>query len=242
MATIKKRKEEPVDTVRRKTGVAQMQLKSESIYLYMRGQSGDTLNNAMYRLGELFKMTSRSTNKSTHTKIKEWFENEIIAPAKTEAESLMCSLETLQEQIVAGISFSDIKTPDMTIPVSIIHKSHLEVINIITQIDFIMDEIETISLSCSWDDDEIENISRTQALLILNNISSKIFKVTKPGKRNGGQFSPIFFIEGLNKGVFTLYPDLIENSNNIVSIKSNDNNIEPVIDKDEANSGLTEAV
>lgn len=105
-----------------------------------------------------------------------------------------------------------------------------------------MDEIETISLSCSWDDDEIENISRTQALLILNNISSKIFKVTKPGKRNGGQFSPIFFIEGLNKGVFTLYPDLIENSNNIVSIKSNDNHIEPVIDKDEANSGLTEAV
>lgn len=242
MATIKKRKDETVDAVRRKTGVAQMQLKSESIFLYMRGQSGDSLNNAMYRLGELFKMASRSTNKSTHSKIKEWFENEIISPAKKEAERLMFSLETLQEQIVAGISFSDIKSPDMTIPVSIIHKSHLEVINLITQIDFIMDEIETISLSCPWGDDEIEHASRTQSLIILNTISSKIFKITKPGKRNGGQFSPVFFIEGLNKGVFTLYPDLIENTDNITNIKSTDGNIEPINDEDNVNSGLVEAV
>jgi len=218
MPNIQKRKEDVVESVRRKTGVAEMQLKSESIYLYMRGQSAGTLNNAMYRLGELFKMTSRSANKTTHNMIKEWFENDIISAAKLETESLMASLEALQEQIVPGISFIDIKTPDMTIPVNIIHKSHLEILNLVSQIDFIMDEIETISLSCPWEE-EIDHASRTQALLILNTIASKIFKVTKPGKRDGGQFSPIFFIEGLNKGVFTLYPDLIEKNNNVVHIK-----------------------
>ncbi|MCU8005874.1 hypothetical protein [Shewanella sp. SM96] len=241
MANIKKSKEDVVESVRRKTGVAEMQLKSESIYLYMRGQSGGTLNNAMYRLGELFKMTSRSANKTTHNMIKEWFENDIISAAKLETEKLMASLEALQEQIVAGINFVDIKSPDMTIPVNIIHKSHLEVINLVSQIDFIMDEIETISLSCPWDE-EIEQTSRTQALLILNNIASKIFKVTKPGKRDGGQFSPIFFIEGLNKGVFTLYPDLIENSNNVVNIKKSENDNETTTTESSVEIGLTEVV
>lgn len=241
MATTPKSKEDVVDTVSRKTGIAQINLKSEAAFLYMRGQSGKTLNNAMYRLGELFKMTGRSANKSTHTMIKEWYENDIILPAKSEVENLMSALETLQEQIVPGITFVDVKNPDMSISVNIIHKSHLDVINLISQIDFMMDEIETISLSCSWDD-EIEQTSRTQALLILNNIASRIFKVTKPGKRNGGQFSPIFFIEGLNKGVFTLYPDLVENDNKVVNIKPSEKvNIkdsEEVID----NTDLTEAV
>ncbi|GGP59128.1 hypothetical protein GCM10009347_26940 [Shewanella algicola] len=235
MANQPNRKGSNESPVRRKTGVAQIELKSEAVYLHMRGQSGEALNNSLYRLGELFKMTNRSTNKTTYNMLKEWFQNEIISIADNEIDKLSSHFDSLQSELIPGYSFVDIKNPDMNLEINIIHKSHIEVINIISKIDLIMDDIEAIALSGTFDDD-IEQSSRNQALLILNNISSKIFKVTKPGKRNGGPFSPVFFLEGLQKGVFSLYPDA-EKESNVVNIEStNDKNTA------EESVELTEAV
>ncbi|MBB1438452.1 hypothetical protein [Shewanella sp. SG41-4] len=217
MANQTNRKTDVDSQVRRKTGVAQIELKSESVFLHMRGQAGDALNNSLYRLGELFKMTNRSANKTTYNMLKEWFQNEIINVAEIEIEKLATHFESLQSDVIPGYSFVDIKNPQMNLDINIIHKSHIEVINIISKIDFIMDDIEAIALSGTFDD-EVEQSSRNQALLILNNISTKIFKVTKPGKRNGGAFSPVYFLEGLQKGVFSLYPDDNQPNND----KSND--------------------
>ncbi|MEH6454693.1 MAG: hypothetical protein V7749_00095 [Cocleimonas sp.] len=215
-----KRNDDSDQQVRRKTGVAKIDLKSEAVYLHMRGQAGDALNNSLYRLGELFKMTNRSANQTTYIKLKEWYENEIISVADNDIDKLVNYFQSLQNELAPGYSFIDIKNPVMNLDISIIHKSHLEVINIISKIDFVMDDIEAFALSGSFDDD-IEKSSRHQALIILNNISSKIFKVTKPGKRNGGPFSPVFFLEGLQKGVFSLYPDAIMNEEiNVVNMES----------------------
>jgi hypothetical protein len=214
------RKTETEEPVRRKTGVAKIDLKSESVYLHMRGQAGDALNNSLYRLGELFKMTNRSANQTTYNMLKEWFQKDIISVADNDIDKLVNYFQSLQNELAPGYSFIDIKNPVMSLDISIIHKSHLEIINIISKIDFVMDDIEAFSLSGSFDDD-IEKSSRQQALIILNNISSKIFKVTKPGKRNGGPFSPVFFLEGLQKGVFSLYPDApLNEKDNVVNMKS----------------------
>jgi hypothetical protein len=193
-------------TVRRKTAIAKMELKSEAVFLHMRGQAGEAIHKSLYRMGELFKMTHRSSDKKAYNTIKEWFQTEIIDFTNKDIDKLVNYFETLQSQLVPGYIFLDIKNPNMDLEFSIIHKSHLEIINLISKIDIVMDDIEAIALSGSFDDD-IENSARNQALSILNNISSKIFKVTKPGKRNGGPFSPGFFLENLQKGVFTLYPD-----------------------------------
>lgn len=228
-------KKDTKNLVKRKTGVAKLKLKSESVFLYMRGQSGENLNKSLYRIGELFKMTSRSTNKDSFNKIRTWFVSEILDYGQKEIDKLMNHFETLQDNTIPGISFVDIKSPDMELDISIIHKSHAEIINLITKIDYIMDEIETMSLSGSWDDDGLEQTARTQALLILNTIALKIFKVTKPGKRNGGAFSAVYFLEGLQSGVFTLYPDESDVKNEKV-----DNSTEIV--KETKTEELSEAV
>lgn len=246
MATQKNHAQDITSPVRRKTGVANVELKSESVFLHMRGQSGEALNNALYRLGELFKMTSRSSNKNTYNKLKEWFNDEILSVADKEIDNLCTHFESLQNELVPSYSFVDIKNPVMNLDINIIHKSHIEVINVISKIDIVMDDIEALSLSGAFDD-EIEQSSRNQALLILNNISSKIFKVTKPGKRNGGSFSPVFFLEGLQKGVFTLYPDAKPDAeDNVVKMenKNESNETSEIEDeaKDQTNVELTEAV
>jgi hypothetical protein len=243
-----KRKVEAETQVRRKTGVARVELKSESIYLHMRGQSGDALNNSLYRLGELFKMTNRSSNKTTYNTLMQWFEKEIISTSNKDIEKLVSYFDSLQENILPGFEFIDIKNPDMALEINIIHKSHLEIINIISRVDLIMDDIEALSLSGSWEDD-IEQSARNQALLILNNISSRIFKATKPGKRNGGPFSPVVFLEGLQNGVFTLYQESDVTDDNVVNIDdksqtTKDENIQ-VEDNNKtstSNAELTEAV
>ena len=229
-------------TVRRKTAVTKIELKSEAVYLHMRGQSGEAIHKSLYRMGELFKMTHRSSDKKVYNTIKDWFQTEIIDVAEQDIDKLVNYFEALQSELVPGYSFLDIKNPKMDLEFSIIHKSHLDIINLISKIDIVMDDIEAIALSGSFDDD-IENNARNQALSILNNIASKIFKITKPGKRNGGPFSPGFFLEGLQKGVFTLYPDPdTKVESNVVNMDSK-NESELIAKKtDTENVELTEAV
>ncbi|MFV7762341.1 hypothetical protein ACNPKZ_17505 [Shewanella algae] len=195
------------DTIRRKTGVAELEFKSEAVFLFMRSRSGRTLNNAMYRIAELFKMTNNANNLEVFNQLKEWFSNEIIGKAQKEIEKLIAHYEKLQEESISSINFVDIKNPSMKVKFDVIHKSHMAVIDLISKIDFIMDDIEAMELSSSWNEDSVEKDSRTQALYILTQISMKVFSTTKPGKREGGAFSAEFFIEGLKSGVFTLYPD-----------------------------------
>ncbi len=192
--------------LRRKTGVVRLTFKSESVFLFMRKSAGDNLNNAMYRIGELFKMTSRSHDKKLYTELCNWFDNEVIASAKVDIENLKNQLKALQEETDSELTFLNVKNPDMTIDVEIIHKSHGAIFNILNQVDFLMDDIETLILSGIDDDEDIEDSSRAKMNLIINNISRKIFTVTKPGKRDGGPFNSLFFIQQLQKGVFSLYP------------------------------------
>ncbi|GIU41076.1 hypothetical protein TUM3794_20680 [Shewanella colwelliana] len=195
------------DTVRRKTGVAELELKSEAVFLFMRSRSGKTLNNAMYRIAELFKMANNANNIDVFNQLKDWYSNEVIGKAQEEINNLVEHYEKLQEGNISSINFIDIKNPSMKVKFDVIHKSHMAVIDLISKIDFIMDDIEAMELSSSWSDDSIEKSSRTQALYILTQISMKVFKTTKPGKRDGGAFNAAYFIDGLKSGVFTLYPD-----------------------------------
>ncbi|QIR16433.1 hypothetical protein [Shewanella aestuarii] len=193
--------------VRRKTGVVRLSFKSESTFLYMRSNQGSILNNAMYRMAELFKLTSTSYDKVVFNQIKEWFDTEIIEVATKEIESLRNQLTELQNEVDTGLEFINVKNPNMTLDFDVIHKSHGEIFNIVSKIDFLMDDIETLLLTGIDDDDDIEGASRNQMNLILNNISKKIFTVTKPGKRNGGPFNTMYFVQQLKLGVFSLYPE-----------------------------------
>lgn len=213
MTNINTTKSNETKTTRRKTGVARLTFKSESVYLFMRKTPGDNLNNAMYRMGELFKMTSRSHDKELFNSLIEWFNNQVIIPADTEIEGLKTQLEILREEADSGIEFLDIKNPDMFIDVDVIHKSHGQIFTLLSKIDFVMDDIEALVLSGIDDDDNIEESSRLKMNLIINTIARKIFTVTKPGKRNGGAFSPVFFIQQLQQGVFSLYPEKMTNEN-----------------------------
>lgn len=201
---VKINKEKPT---RRKTGVVRLTFKSESVFLFMRKGPGENLNNAMYRMGELFKMTSRSHDKKLFNNLVDWFSTEVIIPSKLEIDGLKKQLEVLREESDSGIEFLSIKNPEMNIDIDVIHKSHGEIISLLTEIDFLMDDIETLLLSGIDDDDEVEESSRVKMHLIINNIARKIFTVTKPGKRNGGAFSAVYFIQQLQQGVFSLYPE-----------------------------------
>jgi hypothetical protein len=222
------------NNVRRKTGVVRVSFKSEAAYLYMRGNQGTILNNAMYRLGELFKLTSTSYDKVVFNQIKDWFEQDIISPAIKELEDLNNQLKGLQDEVDSGLEFINVKNPNMTLEFDVIHKSHGEIFNIVRKIDFLMDDIETLLLTGVDDDDNIEDSSRNQMSLILNNISRKIFTVTKPGKRNGGPFNTLYFVQQLKLGVFSLYPEDKVTELSEVEVKQ-ENEPTKIILKDESN-------
>ncbi|MGI2115605.1 hypothetical protein ACRWQL_00080 (plasmid) [Shewanella sp. HL-SH4] len=233
--------------VRRKTGVVRITFKSEATYLYMRSNQGGILNNAMYRMAELFKLTSTSYNKVLLNQIKDWFEKEIILPATTELENLNNQLKHLQEEVDSGLEFINVKNPNMTLEFDVIHKSHGEIFNVIRKIDFLMDDIETLLLTGVDDDENIEDSSRSQMNLILNSISRKIFAVTKPGKRDGGPFNSLYFVQQLKLGVFSLYPDdketeEVPGSKPATEINSVNKSLNKKIDVEQTENELAEAV
>ncbi|WP_076415060.1 hypothetical protein [Shewanella sp. UCD-KL12] len=226
---------------RRKTGVVKQSFKSESVYLSMRKTPGTNLNNAMYRMGELFKMTSRSHDKQLHNQLVEWFNTEVLIPAELEIASLESQLAALRDDSDSGIEFISIKNPDMFLEIDIIHKSHIQILSLLTKVDFLMEDIELLLLSNIDDDDGIEESSRTNMNLIINNMSRKIFTVTKPGKRNGGAFSAVYFIQQLQQGVFSLFPEIgttlpSDSSENQPNIETE--NVSEILNSDSPNNEL----
>lgn len=194
-------------TIRRKTGVIKLPLKSETMFRYLSSPTGDIANNALLRIGELLLMAQRRRNMDIFEDIQTWYTQTVLEGAQKNIESLEAQAEVLSEETM--IEFDDFKSPEMIIEFNIIHPSHHAYIKLIQRLDTVVDEIESHILAGAGESSDT-NSMRNQVYQIIRSISDLIFKVTKPGKRDGGPFKTDYFIEQLKNGVFSLYPDIAD--------------------------------
>lgn len=86
--------------------MAELEFKSEAVFLFMRSRSGRTLNNAMYRIAELFKMTNNANNLEVFNQLKEWFSNEIIGKAQKKLRNSLHIMRNYKRRVSQALILS----------------------------------------------------------------------------------------------------------------------------------------
>jgi hypothetical protein len=187
--------------VRRRVGIKTLTLRSEIMFQNLRDQSSQKLNNAMYRLGELYKMAERYYTSDILKQIDDWFKSNIIAELSRYRDELSQFAEALSSE--ADTDIDECEIPQMDVRFEVIHKSFSEMLTEIKRIDITLEEIE-MSLLCGAGDFDTNKLVIRQVKHQIEIISAKIFRVTSPGKRNGAAFNTRYFLDQLRDGVFTM--------------------------------------
>lgn len=185
---------------RMKTIKRTINYKSDHIHAFL-SRNEQKLLNAFERLGAILRM-AKSSN-SAYLKINDWHTNINLAAAQLQ-------LDALQEQRLArekGLQLEgdfEISTPnDYKIEFEVSHPVGHTITQLLSGVDKELDEIERIFLFGALDDLEYEQACK-QASAILTGVTDRIMKVTSPGKRDGGQFNPRYYLEFLRDPYFSL--------------------------------------
>lgn len=163
---------------------------------------GAKLEDSFHRLGLIVMLTS--TDKKICSKVLEW-KNKLKNILDDEVSSL-----SKMKQIVLdkneSLKLPEVSTPDSySYTFSIQHPIAWGMIDTLKTIDLEVAEIENLWLAGVVSDEEKSSFS-SKARNILRVHSSKIFKATSPGKRNGGRFNVGQFLT-LLRGGLELYVD-----------------------------------
>lgn len=193
--------ETPEPRVRRRVLNLKMKVKSEAMFLALRDNALSTLNNSMYRIGELYKLAERHYSRDILNQVNDWYIKNIINDVSAYSEQLKELSENLSNEV--QFELGEMATPNMEITFEVIHNSLPELIK---QLQIIDRQLESIEVDVLCGAGELDTIQQVKKHLKhqLDLISSKIFRVTTPGKRNGGPFNARYYLDQIRDGVFSM--------------------------------------
>lgn len=201
-----KRKYAPEDARSRlagktKTIEATINYQSDFMHSYLTRHEMSTLN-IFERLGAIFRMAR--SDKEAYAKVRDWHYETNIAIAEMQIETL----QEQREQIAANAVLASENTINVPDSYKIVFELSHPVGNTITQLikslDSELAEIEKVFMNGLMDDLEYEQASR-QAIAVMSGVVDRIYKVTSPGKRDNGPFSPALYMKYLKDPTFDLH-------------------------------------
>ncbi|ATC88997.1 MULTISPECIES: hypothetical protein [Pseudoalteromonas] len=157
--------------------------------------------NAFERLAAILRMAK--TSNAAYTRISQWHSDVNLAVAQVQLDTLHEQRVEKEKNFPVTGEFL-INTPDsyfMEFEVS--HPVGLTITQLIVAIDKEVNAIEKLFMFGFLDDLEYEHACK-QAAAIVTGVTDRIMKVTSPGKREGGQFQPRYYLEFLRDPHFNM--------------------------------------
>lgn len=214
--------------IRRRTGVINQCINSEYLFFLLKGNTGSYLNNAMYRLGELFIFAQQRRDKEIIADINKWYRDQVLSFITNEIKELKADIDVITDRDNSELSFDSFKKPNMFFEFDVIHNSYPKLINLICQLDALTEELEINSLLGVATDEEFHHL-KNRIYNVIGHAGKLIFKVTQPGKRNGGSYNVSYFYDQLKNGVFSFYPE--QPSENQSQTNAEEKQVNPQIDE-----------
>lgn len=184
-----------------KTLESHIQYQSDFMHAYLTRNEMSILN-IFERLGAIFRMAR--TDRAAYTKVRDWHYEKNIAIAAMQIETL----QEQREQLASKVEFvteANINIPDSyKITFELSHPVGNSITQLIKTLDSELAEIEKLFMSGLLDDLEYEQASR-QAIAVMSGVVDRIYKVTSPGKREGGAFSVALYMNFLRDPNFDLH-------------------------------------
>ncbi|ALU46145.1 hypothetical protein [Pseudoalteromonas rubra] len=183
-----------------KTLVTQISYKSDLLHQFL-SKNEIRMLNAFERLGAIFRIAR--TNPAAYDKIRSWHYDVNLLIARTQLDTL----QELRAQKQAQAHFDghfELNRPECyEVIFEVSHPVGITIPQLIKEVDAEIDEIETLFMFGMIDDTEYAAACK-QASVIISGVVDRLNKVTAPGKREGGSFSPRHFVEILNNPNFEL--------------------------------------
>lgn len=201
-----KRKYAPEDARSRlagktKTIEATIKYQSDFMHSYLTRHEMSTLN-IFERLGAIFRMAR--SDKDAYEKVRGWHYETNIAIAEMQIETLQEQREKISANTVVATE-NTINVPDSyNIVFELSHPVGNTITQLIKSLDGELAEIEKVFMNGLMDDLEYEQASR-QAIAVMSGVVDRIYKVTSPGKRENGPFSPSLYMKFLKDPSFDLH-------------------------------------
>lgn len=157
--------------------------------------------NAFERLAAILRMAKTST--LAYSRITEWHSDVNLLVAQSQLDTLKAAREKHESTMQLAGEF-EINTPDdYSIRFEVSHPVGHTITQLIIAVDNELNGIEKLFMHGALDDLEYERACK-QASVILTGVTDRIMKVTSPGKRQGGQFNPRYYLEFLRDPHFSL--------------------------------------
>lgn len=173
---------------------------SDHIHSFL-SRNEQKLLNAFERLAAILRMAK--TSPSAYKRIADWHKEVNLSVAQVQLDALQ-EQRLEKEKLVQLEGSFEIQTPDYyEIELEVSHPVGHTIAQLIKEVDTELNEIEKLFMHGALDDLEYEQASK-QATVILTGVTDRIMKVTSPGKREGGQFNPRYFMEFLRDPHFSL--------------------------------------
>lgn len=184
-----------------KTLEAHIKYQSDFMHGYLTRNEMSILN-IFERLGAIFRMAR--TDRGAYTKVRDWHYEKNIAIAAMQVETLQEQREQIASKVEI-MSETTINVPDSyQITFELSHPVGNSITQLIKTLDSELAEIEKLFMSGLLDDLEYEQASR-QAIAVMSGVVDRIYKVTSPGKREGGPFSVALYMNYLRDPKFDLH-------------------------------------
>jgi hypothetical protein len=184
-----------------KTFEVPIQYQSDFMHGYLTKNERSILN-IFERLGAIFRMAR--TDRASYEKVRDWHYEKNIAIAELQIETIQEQREQLLGEQVFDAT-NAIKIPDTyKITFELSHPVGNTITQLIKSLDAQLAEIEAVFMNGLIDDLQYEQASR-QALAVMSGVVDRIYKVTSPGKREGGAFSVALYMSFLRDPKFDLH-------------------------------------
>ncbi|PLT25088.1 hypothetical protein [Pseudoalteromonas sp. MelDa3] len=157
--------------------------------------------NAFERLAAILRMAK--TSSVAYTRISEWHRDINLNLAQAQLDTLH-EHRVEREKSLPVMGDFIINTPDnYAMQFEVSHPVGLTITQLIVAVDKELNAIEKLFMFGALDDLEYEQACK-QAAAIVTGVTDRIMKVTSPGKREGGQFNPRYYLEFLRDPQFNM--------------------------------------
>lgn len=185
---------------RMKTITTTIKYKTDHTHSFLNRNEQKILN-AFERLAAILRMAK--TSNTAYTRISEWHSDINLSVAQVQLDTLQ-EQRLLRESSLQLTGDFEINTPeDYSIQFEVSHPVGHTITQLLIAVDNELNAIERLFLFGALDDLEYEQACK-QASAILSGVTDRIMKVTSPGKREGGQFNPRYYLEFLRDPHFNL--------------------------------------
>ncbi|MDC9502950.1 hypothetical protein [Pseudoalteromonas sp. Angola-18] len=187
-------------TGKMKTIITTVRYETDHTHSYLKLNEHKILN-AFERLAAILRMAKSSSD--AYTRISEWHRDINLGVAQAQLD-IFHEHRLEREKSLPVMDEFTINTPDdYTMQFEVSHPVGLSITQLIMAVDKELNAIEKLFMCGALDDLEYAEACR-QAAAIVTGVTSRIMKVTSPGKRKGGQFYPRYYLEFLRDPHFNM--------------------------------------